>query len=391
MDEWNSTTIQVFVRAGSLYETSKTNGISHFLEHMFFKWGKRYTTPKAVAQAVESFGWVFNAYTSNELASYYVKCPPQHTRKALDVLADMMINAQFPDEELQREKWVVIQEIKMYADRPQSLVGDKWQRRFYGDNPYGQTILWPEENIQSFTREDLFTHQQNLYTTDNMILVIAGKIQDQTALEDEIAKVFADLPTNKSYERAPYTRQLPDEQSSFYTDDTHQNHLILVAPWFPYQDEPQYYASKLMMTILGGNMSSRLFQNIREKLGLCYYIWARFGASDYDGLFRIRAGMDKSNFEMGVEKIYEEIETFIRKGITDQEVENAKSYLLGSLQMGIESSDELAGFIGQDYIIYNEINSLEKLIKSYEAISKEDIESVLPYLESKNLYLYHIE
>lgn len=141
MNDTYSTTVQLFVKAGSIYENADTNGISHFLEHMFFKGGKQFTTPASVAQAVESFGGEFNAYTGNEIASYYVKCPPQHTSQALTVLADMMIDAQFPQEEMEREKLVVVQEIKMYEDNPQALVAEQRNKRYYGDNAHGWSIL----------------------------------------------------------------------------------------------------------------------------------------------------------------------------------------------------------------------------------------------------------
>ncbi len=391
MNDTYSTTVQLFVKAGSIYENRRTNGISHFLEHMFFKGGKKYSTPAIVAQAVESFGGEFNAYTGDEIASYYVKCPPQHTSKAIDVLSDMMIDAQFPQEEMEREKNVVVQEIKMYEDNPQALVSEQRNTRYFGDNPYGRTILWPEENVMSFTREDLFHHQQALYTKDNMILVIAWKIEDQTALEEQISEVFAGLGQTKSGWAEPYRRSLPLEHTSFYDKWTEQNHLIIAVPTFPYKEESRYYAAKLLSTILGGNMSSRLFQNIREKQWLCYYISARHSSSEHDGLFMIRAGISKEKFEFWLNKIYEEIEKFVNEGITDEELANAKSYLIGKLQMGIESSDEMAEFIGSDFLLYNEVNNLEEIMKSYEAVTKEEIHALLPLLSKEHLYLYYIK
>ena len=391
MSDTYSTTVQLFVKAWSIYEDKKTNGISHFLEHMFFKWGKKYTTPASVAQAVESFGGEFNAYTGDEIASYYVKCPPQHTSKAIDVLSDMMIHAQFPQEEMEREKNVVVQEIKMYDDNPQALVGEQRNKRYHGDNAYGRSILGPEENVMSFTREDLFHHQKSFYTKDNMILVIAGKIEDQTKLEAQIVDVFAELGEHKSGWAQEYSRRLPSEQNSFYDKKTEQNHLIIAAPTFPYAEEPRYYAARILATILGGNMSSRLFQNIREKQGLCYYIGARHSVATHDGLFYIRAGIDKERFDFWLEKIYEEIERFVSEGITDEELANAKSYLQGKLQMGIESSDEMSEFIGSDFLLYQEVNNLEDIMKSYEAVTKEDIHALLPLLAKENLYLYYIK
>ncbi len=390
MNDTYSTTVQIFVKAGSIYETRKTNGISHFLEHMFFKWGKKYQTPAAVAQAVESFGGEFNAYTGEEIASYYVKCPPAFATKALDVLADMMIHAQFPQEEMEREKLVVVQEIKMYDDNPQALVSEKRNTRYTGDNPYGRSILWPEENVMWFTREDLLNHQQALYTKDNLILVIAGKIEDQTVLEDQISELFDSLPDHKTGWATPYERILPTSQIGFFDKKTEQNHLIISAPTFAHNDDRRY-AARVLATILWGNMSSRLFQNIREKLWLCYYIWARHSVSSYDGLFFIRAGIDKERFDFGLEKIYEEIEKFVADGITSEELTNAKSYLQGKLQMGIESSDEMAEFIGDDMLLYGKTKSLEEIMADYNAVTIEQVNALLPFLAKENLYLYYIK
>lgn len=390
MNDTYSTTVQIFVKAWSIYETRKTNWISHFLEHMFFKWWKTYTTPAEVAQAVESFWWEFNAYTGEEIASYYVKCPPSNALQALDVLADMMIHAQFPQEEMEREKLVVVQEIKMYEDNPQALVSEKRNSWYTWDNPYWRTILWPEENVMSFTREDLFSHQKSLYTKDNLILVIAGKIDKQQALESDIQRLFSVLPEKKTWSITPYIRILPTTHSDFFEKKTEQNHLIISAPTFAYQDDRKY-AAKILATILWGNMSSRLFQNIREKLGLCYYIWARHSVADYDWMFFIRAWIDKERFDFWLEKIYEEIEKFVTNWISEDELKNAKSYLAGKLQMGIESSDEMAEFIGSDMLLYNETKSLEDIMADYAAVTMEQVTALLPFLAKENLYLYYIK
>jgi len=174
MTDSNSVTIQVLVKAGSLYESHTTNGLSHFLEHLFFKGGKRYATPHAVAQAVDSFGGEFNAYTGDQYAAYYVKCAPDYLERAADVLADMMINARFPIDELEREKGVVLQEMKMIQDNPQRVVMDYRKSFFYGDTCFGRPVIGTADNVRSFTQQDLFDHQRNLYTKDNLVIVVAG-------------------------------------------------------------------------------------------------------------------------------------------------------------------------------------------------------------------------
>jgi predicted Zn-dependent peptidase len=174
------------------------NGISHFLEHMFFKGGKKYPTPHSVAEAVDSFGGEFNAFTSDEYAGYYVKCAPGFVHQAIDVLSDMLVDAQFPEEEMQREKSVVIQEMAMYEDMPNRQVYDKWKEWYYGDNSYGRPTIGSETTVNSFTREDLFRHKEELYSKDNLIIVVAGKITDQSAVLDQIGSLFNLLPLQKS-------------------------------------------------------------------------------------------------------------------------------------------------------------------------------------------------
>ena len=202
--EWTAITVEIMCQAGSVYENAKTNGISHFLEHLFFKGGEKYTTPQAVAEAVDKFWWEFNAYTGDEYAGYYVKCGPQFINKAIDVLWDMMMNAKFGVDELEREKWVVIQELKMGEDNPISFVINKRQERYFWKNSYGRSIVGTEENIKSFTQDMLFEHKNNLYAKDNLIIVISGKIENKQAIVDQISTIFADLPEHKKVEKPTY-------------------------------------------------------------------------------------------------------------------------------------------------------------------------------------------
>ena len=333
LHETNSVTIQIMAKAGSIYETKDTNGISHFLEHMFFKWWKKYKTPAAVASVVDAFGWEFNAYTSDDHAAYYVKCAPEFTHQAIDVLADMMVHSTFPTDELEREKWVVIQEINMYQDNPQKLVSEQRQRRMMGDNSYGRSTLWPKENIEKFTQDHLFHHKETLYTKDNLIIIVAGKVTNRADVEDQLGELFAQLPEKKSQPKPTYTRHLPDQQQSHFDKQTEQNHLIISAYWYNGHDDNKY-AAKLLTTILGGNMSSRLFQEIREKQWLCYYIgWSHYADLD-EWLFYFRAGMDKERFDFGLEKIMNKCSSLSKARSRKMSLIKQYDISPGSLQMG---------------------------------------------------------
>ena len=265
LQEANAVTVEVMVKAWSVYESKEKNGMSHFLEHMFFKWWKIYKTPKDVAQAIESFGWHSNAYTGFENAWYYIKSAPSHVYKALDILSDMIVNPSFHEPEMEREKWVVIQEIAMYEDSPQELVMDKRRTWFFGENSYGREILGPAENVRSFTQADLFEHKKDLYTKDNMILVISGKITDQQDLEKHIAASFATLWDTKNYVKPMFEEYTPASAIWFYKKDISQNHLVISARWLAYPDDKKY-AAKILSTILWWNMSSRLYQNEEKNM-----------------------------------------------------------------------------------------------------------------------------
>ncbi|MDR2416112.1 MAG: insulinase family protein [Candidatus Peribacteria bacterium] len=344
MKDTHSITLQIMCKAGSVYESPELNGISHFLEHNFFKGGKKYPTPKAVAEAVDRFGGEFNAGTGNETVQYYVKCAPNFASEALDVLADMMMDAQFPEEELEREKGVVIQELKMYEDSPQSLVMNKWQHRYFGENSYGRPIIGTIENIQSFNQNTLNTYKSSLYTKDNLLIVLAGNISDEEQIKKLIAEYFSDLPVRKHLEKPTFPFFFPETHESCFEKKTEQNHLVISARGFSGHQE-QRYAAMLLTTVLGGNMSSRLFQNIREKQGLCYYIRAGHREEPEYGDFVIRAGIDKGRFDFGVDKIFEELEQIAKGDISREEFNNAVGFLTGQLQMGIESSSDMANFL----------------------------------------------
>lgn len=390
MEDAYSVTIEIMCKAWSIYENRENNGISHFLEHLFFKWGNKYPTPKAVAEAVDKFWGEFNAYTGDEYAGYYVKCAPEFIDRAIDVLADMMNHAKFPTDELEREKGVVIQELKMYEDNPMSMAMQKWQGYYFGDNSFGRPIIWTEKNVLSFTQQMLFEHKTDLYTKDNLIISIAGKIENKQAVIDQLAKEFIDIPTSKRANKPTFIQTLPTQHTESYEQKNEQTHLVISAPGFHGNDETRY-AANVLATILWGNMSSRLFQNIREKEWLCYYIKANHMTQEDTGTFLIRAGIDKQRFDFGVERIFEEIQKISEWNITQEEFENAIGYNEGQIQMGIESSDEMSSFIGSQYLIYKKIDTPEDVLKKYKSLTLEDIKSVAKKLSKENLYLFYIK
>lgn len=390
MEDAYSVTIEIMCKAGSIYENKQNNGISHFLEHLFFKGGNKYPTPKSVAEAVDKFWGEFNAYTGDEFAGYYVKCAPEFIDKAIDVFADMMNNAKFNPEELEREKWVVIQELKMYEDNPMAMVMEKWQTYYFWDNSYGRPIIGTKDNINSFTQEMLFDHKAQLYTKDNLIIMVAGKIIDKQAIVEQLEKEFMNIVPSKQWKKPIFTKILPQDHIGFYEQKNEQAHLVISAPGYNGNDDTRY-AANVLGTILWWNMSSRLFQNIREKQGLCYYIKGSHISQEDTWVFLIRAGIDKQRFDFGIERIFEEIQDIAEWNITQEEFDNAIGYNEGQIQMGIESSDEMASFIGNQYLIYKKIETLPEILKKYKSLTLDDIKAVAKKLSKENLYLFYIK
>ena len=343
-----------------------------------------------VATAMDKIGAFFNAWTWENTTNYFIKSAPQFAEYWLEVLADMLMDAQFADAEFQREKWVIIQELKMYEDNPISVVRNKWQTYFLWDNSYWRPIIWFEENIQNFTRDDLFNYKKLLYTKDNLIITIAWKILDQSWLEKNIEKLFKNLPEKCSRKKPEFKRDLPKDHKWFFKKDTEQNHIVISMKGLNLFDEKRYAAS-ILCSMLWWNMSSRLFQDIREKLWICYYISAWHWCSNEYGLFTIRAWLDKTKFEFWVEKIYEVVDKFLDKWFTDEEFDNAKNCIKWNIQMWIESSDQMASYLWDQYISKKEIHSLDEVLAKYESLKKEDVIELFPMLKTENRYRFHIE
>jgi len=386
----NSTTIQILVKAGSIYEARETNGLSHFLEHMFFKWGKKYTTPKAVAETIDSFGGEFNAFTWNEYAWYYVKCAPEYSGKAMDVLGDMLVHSQFPKEEMEREKGVVIQEIAMYEDNPQRQVWTKQNERYYGDNSFGWPILGPASNVESFTQENLFQHKENLYAKDNLVVIVAWALPNQAELESQIAELFWALPEKKAGTTPSVPEYKPSTHEDHFVKDTQQNHLVIAAPWFS-KHENERYAAKILGKILWWGMSSRLFQRIREQQGLCYYVGSTHSDGRNDGNFLIYAGMDKAKRDQWLSSIYKEIAGIAAGDITQEEFDMALGNIRWSTQMWIETSDQLADFVWYQWLFKKNIVSLEDILKEYEKVTLDQVNWLGTKLMKDSLWAYWLQ
>ena len=391
MNDIHSVTIQIMCKAWSVYETVEQSWIAHCLEHMFFKWWERYKNQKEVSETLDSIWADYNASTWSDIVEYFVKCAPEFVEKAMDVLADMLMNAKFNKKELEKEKWVIIQEMKMRDDNPRLLLSNKWKSWYFWENSFGRPTIWNEETVNSFTSLDLRNYKDSLYTKDNLIIVVAGKWADNEKLRELIERYFGWMKDKKSVDQPDFPNLFPKEHESFFKKGTEQNHLIISANGILWTDVERRSAAKVLAGVLWWNMSSRLFQNIRTKEWLCYYIWAYHGTCPYNWLFMIRAWMDKNRFEFWLKRIREEIENLAKNGVTQEEFEKAIWYLQWQLQMWIETSDEMASFLGEQYLMYNEIETLEDSLKAYKKLTLNDVNQLSNMLDLGKCYTYHIE
>ena len=368
-----SVTAMVFAGAGSRYEKESERGISHFLEHMFFKGGDRYKNTKEVSMAIDAVGGEFNAFTGKEYAGYYVKVAAEHIDLGCDVLGDMLCNAAFPQEEIEKERGVIIEEDRMYQDTPMYRAGWDFEELVFGSVPLGWDTIGTHDVINSVQQADFQSHKDRLYTPDNLVITFAGKTNDAQAL-DLSAKYFGSLSGAKQREFEPL-KEYGKEKVYLRSKKTEQSHLVIGVPSIGSQDD-RHFAQKLLAIILGGNMSSRMFLNIREAKGMCYYIDSDVDSYLDAGSLSTRAGIDQSRLGEAIKLIIHEYDTVASDGVDQDEVDRAKSYMKGSIILSLEDSEELAHFFGKQQLLYPQVRSVDEYISMIEAVSKEEIDQL---------------
>ncbi len=373
IDGTASITVMVFAGAGSRYEVQKERGISHFLEHMFFKGGKKYRNTQEVSAAIDGVGGDFNAFTGKEYAGYYVKVASEEVTLACDVLGDMLLHASFPQEEIEKERGVIMEEERMYQDTPMYRAGWDFEELLFGDHPLGWDTIGREEVIKSVNQKDFQKHKDELYSAENLVIAFAGKI---TPLEAKALteQYFAGLSGKHAREFLPF--QTYGQKKIFLrTKNTEQAHLVLGVPGVSSMDE-NHFTQKILAVILGGNMSSRMFLRIREARGLCYYIATEVDSYLDAGSLSTRAGVDQSRLHEAISAIRHEYEACAKDGVTEEEIQRAKDYLKGKITLSMEDSEERAHFFGKQELLYPETRDLNEYFKQIDNVTKAKIDAL---------------
>jgi len=359
----------IWVKTGSRNESDAQAGITHFLEHMLFK-GTENRTSFEIAQSMESVGGYLNAFTSTEYTCYYARCLDSKLEDALDVLSDMVRHSIFPEEEMQKEKNVVLEEMKMYNDSPDDFVMEEFSGQLFPDHPIGRPVLGYEETVVSFTREGLFDYIDNRYNPDNLLVAVAGNVIH----EDVVKLVTRLLDQDASGATVNETQPIPPYEvtQKELTKPIEQSHMILGRRALNY-DHPDKYLLLLANTILGGGMSSRLHQNIREKYGYCYSI-GPFNQSYLDsGLFGVYIGTDKDYVSHVRELITAEFMRLQEEKVGKKELSEAKAHLKGKLMLSQENTSNRMTRMAKSEIYFNRYVTLDELVENIDAVNSEDL------------------
>lgn len=370
MAEVKSAAISLITKVGSLFESVEENGMAHFLEHMAFK-GTKKRTARQIAEEFDSVGGVFNAYTSKDRTVYYSKVLSEDTETALDITADILQNSVFNEEDIKKEYGVICQEIAGTNDDPDSLAHEKLYEVAYKDQAFGRSILGTKESIAKFSAEHFHKYVNDHYYSKNLFLSVAGDV-DHGQIVDLSKKLFEPKEgAHQNHEEATYT----GGNSIITKPNLEQSTIIMAYESVPNKDKKDYYHAQMLSLILGRGMSSRLFQRIREDLGLSYSTGS-FNASYEDtGLFSLYAGTSHENLAKVHELLLEEKDKICDK-VNDEELARAKSQIKASIIMAEEKPSYKSEEIGKSYALYGEYEGPEKVVEYVNATTTSDIENI---------------
>lgn len=382
MKDTRTVTVMVLVEAGSKYETKEINGLSHFLEHMCFKGTIKRPSAFAISSELDGVGAQSNAFTDKEYTGYYAKADKKYFSKITDVVADIYLNSNFPEVELEKEKGVVIEEINMYEDLPQRKVWDNFETLMYGNQPAGWPVIGTKENIQKITQEKLLHYRKNQYVAKGTLVIVSGNIDQAKAIK-ELKTVFSAIPTDtkKGKVRTKEAQSSPKATAQFKATD--QTHLVLGFRAYKAKDKRNWPLS-VLSTILGKGMSSRLFIKMREELGICYYVHTSMNLATDHGYFSVSAGVGNQRAKEAIAAILAELKKIKTEGVGEKELRKAKDFMIGNLSLDLEGSDDYANYYGFQEILREEVLQPSAHIKKIEAVTAKEIIKVAEHILTKN-------
>jgi len=379
----DSISLGFWVGVGGRYEDDRLKGAAHFLEHIAFKGSQKYSCEE-IKMLIEGVGGTLNAFTSEEQTCFYAKIPSKHLNQTFDVLADMVVHPKIATKDVNKEKTVIVEEIKMYHDLPQYFVLELLDGLLWPGHPLGKSLAGTQETVTAMSNGDLKKFHKIHYAPGNIVVAACGNLKHDKIV-NLVKKKLGKLQEapKEGYLKAGDIQSQP--RANFFKKNIEQMHLALGIPGFDESHKDRYILS-LLSVILGGNMSSRLFVEVREKRGLAYSIGSSYKALHDTGLFLIRAGVDNQKIVETVTVILKELDKIRRNGVSQSEFQRAREYLLGQLLLGLEDTMENMLWIGEGIVSKNEVKTLKKVIKAFEKIKKEDIKRVAKEILNENRY-----
>ena len=366
-----SVSIGAWVEGGSRHESGLTNGAAHFIEHMLFK-GTERRSAFDIASAIDSVGGVMNAATGKEQTSFYIKIPDYHLGLAVDLLADIFTGSRFDETEIGREKSVILQEIRMVEDTPDDLIHDMFEGMFWKDHPLGLPILGTKERVAAFSRDDLLSFFQTCYRGNRLVIAAAGRLKHDEFVE-QICRSFGSIVVSSAARPGPAPETRPGRH--VLRKDLEQVHLIIGAP-APSAVSPERHAGFLLNAVLGGSMSSWLFQEIREKRGLAYAIYSYLTCYMDTGLFGIYVGTGSEKVREVLGLVREGLKRFSSELLTETELLSAKELIKGNYLLGMESTDNRMTGLARNEICFGRQVTPEEVIARIDAVDREAIRSL---------------
>lgn len=367
-------TVFVLVETGSKYEEKNVNGISHFLEHMCFKGTKKRPTAAHISSELDALGASYNAFTSHEFTGYYAKVNPKHIENAVDVVSDIYLNQVFRPNEIAKESGVIVEEINMYEDDPKRKIHDNFMELLYGDQPAGWNIAGTREIVRSITKKDLEKYKNEHYVASATTVVVAGNIKEKE-IQKLLEKKFSKISKSKKHSKKDVAEAQKKPEIQLEYRKTDQSHLILGVRTFPIADK-RNAPLKVLSTILGEGMSSRLFHIIRNKLGAAYYVSSFTDLYTDHGYLGVAVGCDTKKAEQVTKAIISEFKKLKKTPVTKEELAKAKNYLIGRTSIGLETTDELAWFFAGQYALERKTKTPKEIIKEIEVVTAKDVQAV---------------
>jgi predicted Zn-dependent peptidase len=375
MHETEAVTVMVLVKVGSRYEPLKVNGISHFIEHLLFKGTAKRPTSLDITKELDGVGADYNAFTGKDHTGYYIKVNHDKLELAMDIVSDMLFNSIFSPEEITKERGVIMEEINMYEDNPMMLIDSLLEEELFKGNPLARKISGEKENIQAITRKQILDYFHENYVSNNVIVGLSGKFNVNQAgklVKKYFGKNSYKIKHNKFI---PFKDTQKQSRVRLKTKETEQINLAIGFPSYSMTD-PKVYPLSLLSIILGGNMSSRLFMEIREKLGLAYFIRSSVSTAEDCGNFAVYAGLEKSKIKLAVQTIIKELNKTVNQKVTAEELNRAKEFLKGKMILRLEDSAQVIEWLTSQQLLKNKIENLEEQMKKIDQVNLNQIQQV---------------